>query len=77
MEKPGYKTSEFWLTIAAFIVSALMASGVAVEGSVLAQVIGFASATLAALGYTAARGFVKGKTAVSEAIKATPPPSGD
>lgn len=53
--KPGYKTTEFWLSVAAAVLGGLMASGTIVPESTEAQVIGLAAAALVALGYTGAR----------------------
>jgi len=59
----GYKTSEFWMSLAAIILGAVMASGV-LDGLApehwAVKVIGLVVSILGALGYTAARGFVKG-----------------
>ena len=68
MNKPGFKTTEFWLSIAAMLVGALLSSG-AISHDPTLQVLGFISSTLAALGYTAGRSFVKGSEAKAEAIK--------
>ena len=59
MEKPGYKTSEFWLNFAAMVIGAFMASGVFAEGHIALQVAGIAMTALSALGYTSSRGKVK------------------
>ena len=56
--KPGYKTTEFWLTLLAMIVSTMIAAGVFGEGPIL-QGLGIVSAILAKLGYTASRGKAK------------------
>ena len=53
--KPGYKTSEFWLSTAATLLGALFASGVVSDGGQLAKVLGLVTSLLAALGYTVAR----------------------
>jgi hypothetical protein len=68
--KPGYKTTEFWLTFLAMLIGVVMASGVFVEGHWALQVVGMASVVLAKLGYTASRGRTKaadslGKTSAS------------
>ena len=55
MNKPGYKTTEFWLSLIATILGFVMASGLVIEGSQVAQYIGGAMAILAQLGYTGAR----------------------
>ncbi len=57
--KPGYKTTEFWLTLAATVVGALMASGVIVEGTTWGKVVGVAAMILSALGYQVSRTIVK------------------
>lgn len=57
--KPGYKTTEFWLTNAAFLLGALLASGLVGDGSALAKLIGLAGSILSTLGYTISRGFAK------------------
>lgn len=50
--KPGYKTSEFWLSLAATILGVLMTSGVIATGSIYDHAVGAAVTLLAALGYT-------------------------
>jgi hypothetical protein len=56
--KPGYKTTEFWLSVLAIVVGGLVSSGAFVEGP-FAQVLGVVQSTLVALGYTVARGLAK------------------
>jgi hypothetical protein len=68
--KPGYRTTEFWLSAAAAAVGLLMASGLLVEGSALAQSVGLIATALSAMGYSAARG--KAKTAAAPADEKTP-----
>lgn len=57
--KPGYKTTEFWFSVAAGICGMLYASGVLSEGSAVEKVVGIVATALVALGYTAARGKAK------------------
>jgi len=57
--KPGYKTTEFWLTLLAMVVGLLIASGVTVETSMLGKILALAASTLAGLGYAVVRGGVK------------------
>jgi hypothetical protein len=57
--KPGYKTTEFWLTLVAVVLSAVASSGLLAEGSTWVKVVGVALAVLATLGYTASRAVVK------------------
>lgn len=53
--KAGYKTTEFWLSLAAVAIGAVTASGVIPADSVWERVIGLVVAGLAALGYTGSR----------------------
>jgi len=62
--KPGFKTSEFWLTIAAWIVGSLIDSGFLVDGSPALNGIGMLSAAMTQMGYSYAR--VKAKLPASE-----------
>ncbi len=60
--RPGYKTTEFWLSLLATLIGFLMASGAldsVSEDSWIAKLIGGAVAVLAALGYNASRAKVK------------------
>lgn len=57
--KPGFQTSEFWLKIAAFVLTALFASGVIPTSGPVAQVTAIAATMLGALGYTVSRSWVK------------------
>ena len=57
-KKPGWKTSEFWLTLAAQIIPILQATGV-VHGSDGVMYAGFAVQALSLLGYTTARTIAK------------------
>lgn len=53
--KPGYKTTEFWLSLAASLVSVAFASGAVPSEGPWLQLLGAAGTVLSALGYTAAR----------------------
>lgn len=57
--KPGYKTSEFWLSTAALVLGALFASGVISDGSTTDKVLGLVVSLLSQLGYTVSRGKAK------------------
>jgi len=57
--KPGWKTTEFWLTLVVLIASAVMSSGAVGEDSGLGKVLALVVAAGAAMGYTAVRGFTK------------------
>jgi hypothetical protein len=57
--KPGYKTSEFWLALAAMFLTALFASGAIASGGSTDKVLTFAAAALTSLGYSVSRGLAK------------------
>lgn len=57
--KPGYKSTEFWLTVAAQVVGLLAASGAIAGESSWGRLVGLAGMILAQLGYTYSRGMVK------------------
>ena len=56
--KPGYKTTEFWLSIAAMVVGAVLASG-AVSNELVLQALGVVATVLGSLGYSVTRGVTK------------------
>jgi hypothetical protein len=58
-QKPGYKTTEFWLSFAAMAVGAAIASGVFEIDSGGDRILGLAATVLASLGYTVSRTMVK------------------
>ena len=55
--KPGYKTTEFWLSCLAFIISALYASDLIGEGT--DKILGIIAGALVAMGYSVSRGIAK------------------
>jgi len=57
--KAGWKTSEFWLSLAAMAVSSVYASGLIADDTVWAKGIGIVATVLAALGYSVSRGLAK------------------
>jgi hypothetical protein len=60
--KPGYKTTEFWLSLLATLLGFLLASGAmdtVPQDSWIARVVGGVVAVLATLGYSASRAKVK------------------
>lgn len=70
-ERKGIKTTEFWLSVIAMLVGALLASGLIGEGSIWGQVLGVVSSALAAMGYSVARGLYKrGEAATARAVEA-------
>jgi hypothetical protein len=66
--KPGWKTSEFWLTMAAQVIGILLMSG-AISNSAVLQGLGVAASVLTAMGYQVNRTMAKNATA-----KALTPP---
>ncbi len=57
--KPGYKTTEFWLTVAASIVGLVLASGIFPAEGEIVKIVGLAAMVLASLGYSQSRGQAK------------------
>lgn len=57
--KPGYKSSEFWLTLFVHLLTAFVAAGILPETHVAVKVASFALSALAHLGYTSARAKLK------------------
>ena len=70
--KPGYKTTEFWLSLLATLLGFLLASGVmdtVPADSWIAKLIGGLVAVLATLGYSASRAKVKSASAGTEQLE--------
>ena len=59
MQKPGWKTSEFWLSLAAALLGAFVVSGVLPAEHAVMKIAGMALTALASLGYAASRGRAK------------------
>jgi len=68
--KPGYKTSEFWLSVICLVIGFLIASGYVGDESMSGKVLAFAASSLTALGYSVSRGMVKRAETLTEAIEA-------
>lgn len=64
----GYKTTEFWLSLCAVLVSAVISSG-AIENNTILQGIGLLAGALTALGYSGSRAFTKAGESKSNALK--------
>ena len=60
--KPGYKTTEFWMSVAACALGAFLASGALPEENFATQIAGVVLSGLTALGYTVSRFMVKSST---------------
>ncbi len=61
MNKPGYLTTEFWLSTVAVVIGALGASGAIGEGTTASKIVATLASALVALGYTGARLALKSK----------------
>lgn len=61
--KPGYKTTEFWINAVAMIAGIILASGAIAEGGMIAQIVGGVMASLGGASYTAGRSVIKKKQA--------------
>lgn len=59
--KPGYKTTEFWITVCVALASLAWGAGVVDPqgGGGADKVFGFVVSALSALGYTVSRGLAK------------------
>lgn len=57
--KPGYKTTEFYLTLLASLLGMLWASGLISEGSTADKAIGFVAMAMSQAGYAVSRGLAK------------------
>jgi uncharacterized membrane protein len=57
--KPGYQTTEFWLTSAATLVGLLIASGIIPTSGIWPQIVAVISSVLSSLGYSIGRSMVK------------------
>ncbi len=71
---PGWKTTEFWLSFVAVLVSALMASDAIPSYTIGYKVLTIAATILTALGYTVSRTLLKSShvSAASSALSAAP-----
>ena len=65
MTRPGYKTTEFWLTALFTLATMVVASGALAETHVAVKIAAFIAGALTSLGYGASRGFVKAKTSAT------------
>lgn len=59
LQKPGYKTTEFYLALVAMLLGAAFASGLVSDGSTLDKVLGLVATILGQLGYTVSRTMTK------------------
>ena len=57
--KPGFKTTEFWLSAAATVVGLAIASGIVPTSGTWPQIVGLVTGVLGAMGYTVSRTAVK------------------
>ena len=83
--RQGWRTSEFWLSLIAMVIGAVMASGALdslASDHWAVKVLGLVASILGALGYQVSRTLVKGAEAkaaaivkAAEAVSANPPPA--
>ena len=59
--KPGWKTTDFWLSLGVIVLSATVASGLLASDGIAFKIVSIVTATLTGLGYTAARAKAKGQ----------------
>ena len=57
--KPGYKTTEFWMTAGATIVGLAIASGIVPDTGMWPKIVALVVSAFAAMGYTVSRTAVK------------------
>lgn len=69
---PGYKTTEFYLSLLVSLLGAFVGSGLVVEGHWALQAAGFLMTVLASLGYTATRASVKKAELVANSLSLPP-----
>jgi len=55
VKKPGYKSTEFYMSMLAVIIGAVASSGILEGSDGLTKVVGLVMAALVALGYTGSR----------------------
>ena len=58
-QKPGWKTSEFWLSLLTVLVGALLGAGVFPVESPVVRALGVVASILSGLGYQGSRSWVK------------------
>jgi len=59
MDSKGWKTSEFWLSMAAVLVAYLIGTSLSTDYALIGKLLVMAAAVLESLGYTASRAVVK------------------
>ena len=71
MGTKGYKSTEFYLSLAAMLIGAVMASGIldVIEGSTDDRIVGLIASVLAALGYTVSRTIFKRGKLVDDTLQ--------
>lgn len=57
--KPGYRSSEFWITAVTVLVGLLLASGAFPDDGSMARALAFVASALASMGYSWSRARVK------------------
>lgn len=59
ISKPGWQTTEFWLSLAAVLVSFAISQHIVPDDTIWAKLLGILAAALTALGYSVSRSMVK------------------
>tara|TARA_B100000959_G_scaffold120327_1_gene126415 strand:+ start:536 stop:796 length:261 start_codon:yes stop_codon:yes gene_type:complete len=67
--RPGYKTTEFYLTLACLVCTIIVGSGLVAETSQIFKLLSAVASALTVLGYSHSRGSVKSASIGLEAIK--------
>ncbi len=71
--KPGYKTTEYWLSVVVVVLGLLASSGLFGPDHWAAKAIALVTSALAAMGYTASRAKVKQADSLGKPESAAPP----
>ncbi len=71
--KPGWQTTEFWLSSAAKLIGILFAAGILGSGTTAECIAGISAVVLSSLGYTVTRGMVKSGAAMLLIVVAMQP----
>jgi hypothetical protein len=71
--KPGYKTTEFWLSLLATLIGAFVAAGIVGPDHIAMRISGLALSILATLGYGAGRAALKRTSTAAASIEAPKP----
>lgn len=71
--RSGYKTSEWWLALAAMIIGILISSGLIGDTSPIGKALAFIASALASVGYSYSRGMAKASQPPAAPPQTEPP----